>query len=96
MAAELHVIPEVLSHVGTQLAGHGDELLALQQICRGQVEDARAGWIGSSASALSALLDGWASASDAHLLRFTRHSAGVHLAAAGFSELEQHNATALR
>lgn len=96
MAEELCAIPEVLRQIGTQLADHGDSLLALQQFCRGQIADAQAGWIGSSASALSALIDGWASASSAHLLGFTHQSAGMHLAAAEFNVLDQRNADALR
>ncbi|GAB3018280.1 WXG100 family type VII secretion target [Mycobacterium bourgelatii] len=96
MADALRVIPEVLSHVGTQLADHGDRLLAVHQLCLAQIEDAQAGWIGASAGALSALLDGWARAGSAHLDRFGRHSAGMQLAAAGFTELDQHNAAALR
>ncbi|MCV6963309.1 hypothetical protein BST27_25950 [Mycobacterium intermedium] len=92
----MRVIPEVLNRVGAQLADHGDHLLAVQQACRGQIEDAHGGWVGASAGALSALLDGWARASSAHLDCFGHHAAGMQLAAAAFTELDQRTAGALR
>ena len=70
MADELRAQPDALSHVGTQLANHGETLLAVQQACRGAAEDAQSGWVGSSAGALSGLLDRWETASTTHIGRF--------------------------
>jgi hypothetical protein len=95
MAEELRVIPDALSHVGNELANHGESLLALQQSCHGAAEGARSGWVGSSAGALTALLDRWATASNTHIGRFGEHSCGMHFAAVEFTEMEWHNATAV-
>ena len=95
MAEELRVIPDALGHVGNELANHGESLLALQQSCHGAAEGARSGWIGSSAGALAALLDGWVTASTTHIGRFGEHSCGMHVAAVEFTATEGRNATAL-
>ena len=95
MAEELRAIPNVLSHVGNELANHGQSLLALQQSCHSEVEDARSGWVGSSAGALSGLLDRWATASTTHIGRFGEHSCGMHFAAVEFTGMEHRNAEAV-
>lgn len=95
MPQQLRAIPDSLSQLGNELANHGESLLALQRSCHAAAEEARPGWIGSSAQALSGLLDRWAAASTSHIGRFGAHSCGMQYAAAGFSEMEQHNAAAL-
>jgi uncharacterized protein YukE len=95
MAEELRAQPDVLSHVGTQLANHGETLLAVQQACHGVAEDAQSGWVGSSAGALLGLLDRWETSSTTHIGRFGEHSCGMHFAAVEFTEMEQRNAEAL-
>ena len=95
MAEELRAIPDQLSHVGNQLADHGETLLALQQSCHGAAEGAHSGWVGSSAGALSGLLDTWATVSTTHMGRFGEHSCGMHIAAVEFTEMERHNTTAV-
>lgn len=95
MADELRARPDVLSHVGTELANHGEALLAVQRACQGAAEDARSGWVGSSAGALSGLLDRWETASATHIGRFGDHSCGMHFAAVEFTEMEQRTAAAL-
>jgi hypothetical protein len=92
MPQQLRVIPDALSGVGNALAGHGESLLALQQSCHSAAEGARPGWVGSSAVALSGLLDRWAVASTTHIGRFGEHACGMHFAAAGFSAMERGNA----
>jgi hypothetical protein len=92
MAEELRAIPDVLSRAGNELANHGQSLLALQRSCHGDAESAQRGWVGSSAGALSGLLDRWAVASAAHIGRFGEHSCGMHFAAVGFTEMERRNA----
>jgi uncharacterized protein YukE len=96
VAQELRAIPDVLSHIGIELASHGQSLLALQQACHRDADAAQPGWVGSSAAALSGLLDRWATASSGHQARFGEHASGLRFAAAGFSALEQQNAAALR
>jgi hypothetical protein len=49
MAEELRAIPDVLSHVGNELANHGESLLALQQSCHGEAEGGQSGWVGGCA-----------------------------------------------
>jgi hypothetical protein len=95
MAEELRAIPDALSHVGNELANHGESLLALQQSCHGAAEGARSGWVGSSAGALAALLDRWATASNTHIGRFGQHSCGMHFAAVEFTEVERRTTTEL-
>lgn len=95
MAEELRAHPDVLSHVGTQLANHGETLLAVQQACHGAAAEAQSGWVGSSAGALSGLLDAWETASTTHIGRFGEHSCGMHFAAVRFAEMEQRHAAAL-
>src|ERR1700739_4130169 len=95
MADELRAQADVMRHLGTQLANHGETLLAVQQACHGAAEDAQSGWVGSSAGALSGLLDRWEAASTTHIGRFGEHSCGMHFAAVEFTEREQRNAAAL-
>ncbi|MFW3113345.1 hypothetical protein MHAE_06172 [Mycobacterium haemophilum DSM 44634] len=95
MAEELRAIPDILCYAGNELAEHGDSLLVLQQSCRREAENAQPGWVGSSAAALSGLLDRWAIASTNHIGRFSEHAGGMYVAATGFTASEQRNATAL-
>lgn len=92
MAEELRAIPDVLCHIGNQLTTRGEELLVLQRACHEQAEGARAGWVGRSAPALSALVDSWATVSNTHLARFGEHASGMRFVAAGLTEMEQGNA----
>lgn len=96
MAVELRAFSDALCDMGNRLAGHGEALLDLQRSCQNAAEGARSGWVGSSAGALSGLLDRWATASAAHVGRFGEHSCGMHFAAAGLTEMEQTNAASLR
>ena len=96
MAHELRAIPDVLSHVGNELSNHGQSLLALQQSCHRDADGAQPGWVGSSAAALSGLLDRWVTASAGHHAQFGEHANGLRFAAAGFTALEQQNASSLR
>lgn len=92
MADELNAIPDLLSHVGNELATHGQSLLALHLTCHRDADDARSGWVGASAGALSELLDRWHAASAGHQARFGQHARGLSVAAARLSEMESHNA----
>jgi uncharacterized protein YukE len=93
---EVRVNPEALCHAGNELAGRGETLHALQRSCQGEAEAAQSGWVGSSAAALSGLLDGWASTSTVHIRCIGEHSCDMHFAAADFFFMERHNAQELR
>lgn len=95
MPQQLRSTPDSLARIGNELAEHGESLLALQQSCHGAAEDARRGWVGSSAHALSELLDRWTLNSTTHIARFGEHSCGMHFAATEFRQMEQRNAAAL-
>ena len=96
MADKLRVTPTALSQAGNDVANHGEDLLTRQQSCHGEAAGAQSGWVGASAGALSNLLDGWQTTSDAHLRRFGNHSCDMHFAAVGFAEMEDRNAAAVR
>jgi uncharacterized protein YukE len=96
MADELRVNPTTLSQTGNEVADHGEDLLAHQQSCHGEAAGAQSGWVGSSAGALSSLLAGWQTSSDAHFRRFGKHSCDMHFAAAGFAATEDHNVALVR
>jgi uncharacterized protein YukE len=95
MPQQLRMTPDSLARVGNELADHGESLLGLQLSCHRAAEGAQPGWVGSSAHALSGLLDKWAMTSTAHIARFGEHSCGMHFAAAGFRQMEQGNTAAL-
>jgi uncharacterized protein YukE len=96
MADKLRVDPTALSHAGNEVANHGEDLLAHQQSCHSEAADAHSGWVGSSAGALSGLLDGWETTSDAHFRRFGQHSTGMHFVAADFADTEDRSTAAVR
>jgi uncharacterized protein YukE len=96
MADKLRVNPTALSQAGNDVANHGEDLLARQQSCHGEAAGAQSGWVGASAGALSNLLDGWQTTSDAHLRRFGKHSCDMHFAAVEFADMEDRNAEAVR
>lgn len=95
MAEELRVLPDLLGEVGAALESAGLALLEVQQGCQRAAESARSGWIGSSAGALSGLLDRWDAASIAQIGRFGVHSCAMYFAAAQFIALEGDSATVL-
>lgn len=95
MADELRVLPDLLSEVGAALESAGLALLEVQQGCQRAAEGARPGWIGSSAGALSGLLERWDAASIAQIGRFGAHSCAMYLAAAQFIALDRDSATVL-
>ena len=96
MAEELRAIPNVLLHVGNQLADHGESLLDLQRACHRDAGDARPGWVGSSAGELSGLLERWATVSAGQSSRLGAHSSGMRMSAVELAELERSNALSLR
>lgn len=93
MADEFSANPDLLSHVGNELADHAQTLQVLQQTCHRDADAAQVGWVGASAGALSVLLDRWSTASAGHETRLGQHSRGLRSAAARLMEMEQHNAT---
>jgi len=96
MADKLRVDPTALSQAGNEVANHGEDLLAHQQSCHGEAAGAHSGWVGSSAGALSDMLDGWETTSDTHFRRFGKHSTDMHFVAADFADAEDRNIQAVR
>ncbi|WP_081287439.1 hypothetical protein [Mycobacterium asiaticum] len=96
MARELRANPDILSHVGNQLADHGQSLLAVQRLCHDDADGAQRGWVGSSAAELVRLLDRWAAAGASHLESIAEYAGGMRTAAAECAELDQRNAASLR
>lgn len=95
MADELRVDLEALRHAGNQIAHHGETLHAVHQSCYGEVQDAHPGWIGSSAAALSELLEAWAVASTTQLQRVGGQSCSMQVAAAELMFMETRNVAML-
>lgn len=95
MADQLRVDPEALCLAGNELAGHGEALHALHRCCHREAQDARPGWIGSSADALTELLDTWVAAGTAHFRRIGGHCCDMHSAAAEFGYLTERSSAAL-
>lgn len=91
VADKLRVNPEALSKAANDVANHGESLLAAHQSSHGQAVEAQSGWVGSSAGALSGVLDSWETTTTAHLGRIGEHSCGMHFAAADFTFMEQQN-----
>ncbi len=96
MADKLRVNPTALSAAGNEVANHGEDLLARQQSAHAEAAGAQSGWVGASAGALSNLLDGWQTTSDAHLRRFGKHSCDMHFAAVEFADMDDRNTEAVR
>lgn len=73
------------------MADHGESLLAAHQASHGEASGAHSGWVGSSAGALSGMLDNWETATTEHVGRIGNHSTGMHFTAADFALNEQQN-----
>lgn len=95
MADQLRVNLEDLCRAGDAIAGHGETLHTMQQSCHSQAQQAQLGWVGSSARALSGLLDGWAVTSRTQLQHIGQHSADLHTAVARFLFLDDGGAATL-
>lgn len=95
MANGMRISPEALRLAGIELAGHGETLHGLQQLCRGAAQDAHPGWVGFSAGALAELLDNWSAAGTNHVARIGEQSCQMHFAAAEFTWMAQRNFAAL-
>lgn len=91
VADKLWVNPETLSKAANDVADHGESMLAAHQSSHGQAAEAQSGWVGSSAGALSGMLDSWETTTTAHLSRIGEQSCGMHFAAADFAFNEQQN-----
>lgn len=96
MASELRAIPDALSQASVELADQGNTLMDLHMSCHRDADDARRGWVGSSAAALAGLLDRWGADTAAQLARFGEHANGLRFAAAGFIEMDHHHAAVLQ
>jgi uncharacterized protein YukE len=91
MADKVWVKPEELMQAANDMANHGESLLAAHQSSHAEASGAHSGWVGSSAGALSGLLDSWETATAEHVGRIGNHSCGMHFTAADFALKEQQN-----
>ena len=91
MADKLWVKPEELMQAANDMADHGESLLTAHQTSHGEASGAHSGWVGSSAGALSGLLDSWETTTAEHVGRIGDHSCGMHFTAADFALNEQQN-----
>jgi uncharacterized protein YukE len=91
MADTVRLKPEELMQAANDMADHGESLLAAHQSSHGEASAAHSGWVGSSAGALSGLLDSWETATTEHVGRIGNHSCGMHFTAADFALNEQQN-----
>ncbi|HEX7321871.1 MAG TPA: WXG100 family type VII secretion target [Mycobacterium sp.] len=89
MEGRFRVNPETLTSAANEISNHGETLHALHQSCHNTAVEAHAGWVGSSAGALSGLLDGWEATSTAHLQRVGAQSSDMRAATAEFYFMEQ-------
>lgn len=95
MSDELRVDPGALRHAGIEITNQGETLDALQRSCHSSAQDARTGWAGISAEALSGLLDSWATAGAAHIGRIAEYAHAVHRAATKFALMDRRAALAV-
>jgi uncharacterized protein YukE len=91
MADKTWVAPEELMQAANDMADHGESLLTAHRSSHGEASAAQSGWVGSSAGALSGLLDNWETATTDHVGRIGNHSCGMHFTAADFAFNEQQN-----
>jgi uncharacterized protein YukE len=96
MADKVWLKPEQVSQAANDMADHGETLLTSHQSSHGQASDAHSGWVGSSAGALSGLLDSWQTAGTEHFNRIGNHSCDMHVTAAEFTFLDQAGTRRLR
>jgi hypothetical protein len=89
VADKVWLKPEQLSQAANDLADHGETLLTSHQSSHGQASGAHSGWVGSSAHALSGLLDNWQTASTEHFSRIGNQSCDMHVTVAEFTFLDQ-------
>lgn len=95
MVDELRVSPEELRHAGDQIGRYGQALATVQRSCHDEAQAAHGGWVGRSAGALSALLDGWATLGRTQIQRIGDQARALHDAAAEFTFLGQRGAASL-
>jgi uncharacterized protein YukE len=96
MADKVWLKPEQLSQAANDMADHGERLLTSHQSSHTQASGAHSGWVGSSAGALSGLLDRWEAAGTEHFNRIGNHSCDMHVTVAEFSFLDQRGTQRLR
>jgi len=84
-------------HRSAQQAGDHCESLATGHLLSGnRIEDARVGWVGTSATALGARLDSWQQESARLLARLGQHAQGFCDAATAAAGTDEAGGTALR
>ncbi|MBW0016140.1 MAG: WXG100 family type VII secretion target [Mycobacterium sp.] len=85
----LGVVPELVWGAAAAGRGQHEQLAAVYAATQSQAWDAEAGWVGRSASALSAMLDRWQSAAAAQHAMLNAHHDGLDAAAVTFVEMDR-------
>lgn len=96
MAEKVWLKPQQLSQAANDMADHGETLLTSHQSTHGEASGAHSGWVGSSAGALSGLLDNWQTAATEHFAHIGNQSCDMHVNVAEFTFLEQRNTQRLQ
>ena len=89
MADKVWLKPEQVSQAANDMADHGETLLTSHQSSHSEASGAHSGWVGSSAGALSGLLDSWETTGTEHFHRIGKHSCDMHVTVAEFTFLDQ-------
>jgi WXG100 family type VII secretion target len=95
LGEDLKVVPDLVFHAATTGRGQHEELATTYASTQSQGWDAEGGWVGSSAAALSGLLDRWQSDATRHHAMLNHHHEGLDAAASGFAAMERDNAEKL-
>ena len=95
MPEDLEVDPIDLRISSNHMDMHHSELLAAHTAANGAIEEAQAGWVGASATALQAKFAEWQSATTTMTEDIAAHGHAFLSAAAGYETADGSNAAAL-
>jgi WXG100 family type VII secretion target len=88
--------PEKMTAAATQVGFHTDEVSLAHATALEQVEGSLSGWVGESANALDAVGGRWRTATQRHVERLDALGAHMRTTAAGFDQVDAHNAADIK
>jgi uncharacterized protein YukE len=92
----LDIKPEEVFHAATVGRDHHEQLAGTYASTQSQGWDAESGWVGTSGTALSGLLDRWQSHALDHHQMINHHHERMDTAATSFSELDNNGVERVR
>ncbi len=92
----LTIKPEEVFHAATVGRNHHEQLATTYASTQSQGWDAESGWVGTSGTALSGLLDRWQSHAVDHHQMINHHHERMDTAAATFAEMDDNAVERLR